>query len=281
MADRDADVVLLGADGMLGRAFRERMAAAGLRVRAPAQSALDLTRLGSIEQGLGEPRVVVNCAAHSDVDAAEEHGPLATAVNGTGVGWLAQVCAARGALLVHFSTDYVFDGLATSPYTVDHQVMPINAYGRSKARGEELLRQSGCRYLLIRTSWLYAPWGRNFVRTISSLAQQRNVLRVVDDQRGRPSSALGLTRITLALLDTEALGAYHVCDGGMCSWYEFAREIVAQRKLACRVEPCSSPEFPRPARRPAWSVLDLSQTESRIGPMTHWKKALAEVLGRL
>jgi dTDP-4-dehydrorhamnose reductase len=223
-------------------------------------------------------RVVINCAAYTDVDAAETHEADAMAVNATGVELLAQRCRSIGALLVHVSTDYVFDGDARVPYRVHEPRRPQNAYGRSKARGEELLLATGCEHLLLRTSWLYAPWGKNFVDTIARAGRERPSLRVVDDQRGRPTSAQYLAERSLALVEQRARGIFHVTDGGECTWFEFAREIVARSGGTAKVEPCTSAEFIRPAKRPAYSVLDLSATEGRLGVSKPWQDNLAAVL---
>src|SRR5690606_14409224 len=136
------------------------------------------------------------------------------------------------------------------------------------------------RLLLIRTSWLYAPWGKNFVLTIARLAKEKPELRVVHDQRGRPTSAEHLARASLALLEAEAHGTFHVTDGGECSWFELAREVARTVAPSCAVHPCTSAEFPRPALRPAYSVLDLSETEARLGPMPDWRANLADALRR-
>jgi dTDP-4-dehydrorhamnose reductase len=275
-------VVVLGASGMLGRATREALAVRGILYAGLTHADLDLAALPDlgrrIPAGTGS---VINCAAWTNVDAAEAHEEQATLVNGHAVGELARHCKSIGAVLVHFSTDYVFDGRAAAPYALDHPRAPINAYGRSKAVGERELELSGCPYLLVRTSWVYAPWGKNFVRTIVGLAKKRPTLRVVNDQRGRPSSAEQLARTTLDLLGVGALGTYHACDAGECTWFEFARAAVAELGLECSVEPCTSAEFPSPALRPGYSVLDLSATVARIGPLVAWRDSLRDVLARL
>jgi len=275
-------VVVLGASGMLGRSAREALAARGVRHSAFTHAEVDLAALSglghSIPAGTG---TVINCAAWTNVDAAETHEDEAARVNGHAVGELARHCRSIGAVLVHFSTDYVFDGRAQAPYTLDHPRAPVNAYGRSKALGEREIEASGCQYLLVRTSWVYAPWGKNFVRTIVGLAKKRPTLRVVNDQRGRPSSAEQLARTTLALLGTGARGTYHACDAGECTWFEFARAAVAELGLECVVEPCTSAEFPSPAVRPSYSVLDLSATVARIGPLVAWRDSLRDMLARL
>lgn len=278
----DSVPVLIGVGGMLWRAWSELLSRRSVLSRSPGLEELDLTRPCTLEQAIPEGcRLVVNCAAYTDVDGAEKEESLAMAVNGTGVGELARVCRWRGALLVHYSTDYVFDGQATRPYRPEDLRNPLGAYGRSKALGEQLLEDAGCQYLLIRTSWLYAPWGKNFVRTIATALRQGKPLRVVDDQRGRPTSAEHLAQASLLLIEREARGIYHVTDGGECSWHEFACEIARILSPGTVVERCRTADLGRPAQRPAYSVLDLEKTERLIGPMPHWKTALASVLARL
>ena len=183
-----------------------------------------------------------------------------------------------GAKLVHYSTDYVFDGTATEPYAIDHPRSPVSAYGRSKALGEKLVEESGVEHLLVRSSWLYAPWGNNFVLTIRNLSKSRPVLRVVDDQRGRPTDSRNLAAASLQLTKSGHRGIAHVTDGGECTWFELATLVASVANPDCRVEPCSSEEFPRPARRPAYSVLDISATESELGPMPPWQARVRDVL---
>lgn len=275
-------VLVLGASGMLGRAVVQSLAAKGIRHRVAPHAEVDLARPESIESGVPSGvGTVINCAGWTNVDGAEGQEAAATQVNGHGVGALAQRCKAIGATLVHYSTDYVFDGAARSPYRVDHPRAPLNAYGRSKALGEELLERSGAPYLLLRTSWVYAPWGKNFVRTMIGLAQKRPSLKVVNDQRGRPSSAEQIARVTLLLLDSDARGTYHVSDAGECTWFDFAREAIRAAGLACQVEPCTSAEFPSPTRRPQYSVLDLSTTIERVGELVPWETSVRDVVARL
>lgn len=269
------EIVVAGADGMLGRAFVELLEADRRPFEAAVHPAFDLTDRKSLARAVPEGvRLVVNCAAYTDVDGAEADEDTATMVNGRGVGALAERCRDVGATLLHFSTDYVFDGQASSPYRVDDPISPVNAYGRSKAEGERRLREAGGDHLLVRTSWLYAAWGKNFVLTMARLAKERPELRVVDDQRGRPTHAVHLARTSLRLFDAGERGTFHVCDGGECTWFELAREVAARVAPDCHVEPCTSAEFPRPAPRPAYSVLDLSQTEAALGPMPLWRDQL-------
>ena len=278
-------VLVPGARGMLGRAVTTLLRARAVACTPLDRSALDLADEASIERAVAPgARIVINCAAYTDVDGAESNTDAARIGNATGVGALARRCEAVGALLVHFSTDYVFDGAGTptgAPYPTDHPKNPINAYGRTKSEGEDLILDSGAAHLILRTSWLYAPWGKNFVRTIARAGAEKPALRVVNDQRGRPTSAERLALTTLAMIEAGARGVHHATDAGECTWYEFASEIVRALGLPARVEPCTSAEFPRPAARPAYSVLDISTTEDLIGPLTPWQDALADTLNRL
>lgn len=278
----DRPLLLIGAGGMLGRAWAELLRESGLRCEAVGRDRLDLAALRGVDALISDRHgVVINCAAYTNVDAAETDEAAAMRVNGEGVGALAERCGQTGTLLVHYGTDYVFNGRADRPYRIDDPIQPLNAYGRSKALGERLIRESGCRHLILRTSWLYAPWGRNFVRTMAKLAREREELRVVDDQRGRPTSCEHLARVSLDLVQRGASGTLHVTDGGECTWYGFTREIVRLIGAPCRVTPCTTAEFPRPAPRPAYSVLDLSAAEVIVGPMRDWRANLGDVIRRL
>lgn len=275
-------VLVVGAGGMLGRAVMQALGQAGLRHEGADRSRVDLSSFGSIARGIPETvRTVINCAGWTNVDTAEAHEAEASRINGSAVGQLAEHCQRIGAVLVHYSTDYVFSGRASEPYRVDHPRAPLNAYGRSKAIGEGLLEQSGASYLLIRTSWVYAPWGKNFVRTIVGLARTRPSLRVVSDQLGRPSSAEEVARVSLELLSRRLTGTFHVSDAGQCSWYDLACAAVSRAGLRCTIEPCTSAEYPSPAVRPSYSVLDLSRAEEHLGPLRSWEQSVEDVVGRL
>jgi dTDP-4-dehydrorhamnose reductase len=279
VANIPAPILLISPDGMLGRAVSARLTQRKLAFEGVSYPAFDISDAGQVERAL-DPRfkLVINCSAFTDVDGAETREAEADTVNDIGVGHLAARAKANGAVLVHYSTDYVFDGRASEPYRVDQPLQPQTAYGRSKARGEQKLTAAGGEYLLIRTSWLYAPWGKNFVDTIARFGKEKPSLRVVNDQHGRPTSAEYLALRTLALLERNARGTFHVTDGGECTWYEFARAIVAGSGGSAKVEPCSSAEYGRPAPRPAYSVLDLSATEALIGPSRPWQSNLSDVL---
>jgi dTDP-4-dehydrorhamnose reductase len=276
---RSRPIVILGAGGMLGRELAAAIARAGLPCSPfGGRADLDIADSGAVGRALDrlQPVAVFNAAGWTDVDSAEADEASADAANHLGPRHVAAWCAANGARLIHFSTDYVFDGLADRPYRTDDPTSPAGAYGRTKLAGERAIAASGCKHLIIRTSWLYAEHGRNFVRTILRLAGEKRALNVVNDQRGRPTHARDLATTALGLDYAGARGVHHVANDGECSWFEFASEIVRLSGLDCRVNPCSTAEFPRPAKRPGYSVLDLSGTTDLLGPIRHWREALAE-----
>lgn len=277
-----APLLLIGDKGMLGRAFREHLTRekrAFVGLDLPTFDAADPQHV--TQAWACQPSAVINCAAYTNVDQAESDEPQAFRGNALVPQILAAACARAGIPLVHFSTDYVFSGQAVAPYPVSAPLNPISAYGRTKAAGESAIRDSGCDHLILRTSWLYAPWSNNFVRTMVRFTAEKPVLRVVHDQRGRPTSAEHLAQIALLLLDRGLRRTWHVTDGGECTWYEFTLEIARLLGRTCTLTPCTTKEFPRPAPRPAYSVLDLSQTEALLGPMPPWEQNLADVIRRL
>lgn len=287
MIDPSASPILLIAPrGMLGRAWHELLTARGLDFDALGRPDLDLTDPRHVARIDPRYRMVINCAAWTDVDGAEADEAGATRLNGEAVGRLADRCRAISATLVHYSTDYVFDGRASSPYRTDHPRSPINAYGRSKAAGEAAIEASGCDHLTVRTSWLYAPWGRNFVRTMARLTRDKDAMSVVHDQRGRPTSCEHLARTSIAIIERGSRGFQHITDAGECTWFEFTVEIARQLGHPCTITPCTTADFPRPAQRPAYSVLDLTETQAALsgagsGWPPPWQTSLSDVLRRL
>lgn len=273
--------IVLGQDGQLGRAFAELLSQGGHDFRLLGEQDLDLSRPDSLALDLDASTCLINCAAYTNVDGAEANEPVAARINGHAVGRLAELCRQAGTTLVHFSTDYVFDGKATLPYQVGHPRNPLGAYGRTKALGEELLERSGATHLLIRTSWVYAPWGQNFVRTMARLMREKDALQVVDDQRGRPTHVATLAQRSFALLQSGTRGTFHVTDDGECTWFGFAVAIRDALGESCHLTPCTTQEFPRPAPRPAYSVLDTSQTDVLLGPAIHFRSRLAEMASEL
>jgi len=271
-------ILITGANGMLGRAFARELELAGVPFCGLTRDQLDVSEARAVLAAVKQGDCVLNCAAYTAVDAAESEPELADRANALGPRLLAEACETRGALLVHFSTDYVFDGEASLPYATGSPPRPVNVYGHSKLRGEQHVLGSRCAHLLIRTSWLYAAWGSNFVLAIARLLQQGELVRVVNDQRGTPTSAPWLARATLRLLQLERRGLFHVTEGGECSRFELACRIRSLLRTSALVEACSSVDFPTPAKRPSYSVLDVTETEHWIGPSPHFEASLAQVL---
>jgi dTDP-4-dehydrorhamnose reductase len=299
-------ILLLGANGQLGRSFMEDggLAARGELVPATRDGVLwngERGEIGDLSASLGplldrvRPDVIVNTAAYTAVDRAEQDETLATRINGEAVGELGAWAAAHGALVVHYSTDYVFDGMATTPYPVEAPTGPLGAYGRSKLAGEEALRASGADHLILRTAWVYAPHGHNFLRTMLRLGTEREELRVVADQQGSPTSAAMIVRASLAALDrglaearTAPRGTYHLVAGGHVSWYGFATAIFEDAHslgLIARVPkvvPVPSVEYPTLARRPAWSVMETTKFSADFNVMLpQWRTELKNVIRQL
>jgi dTDP-4-dehydrorhamnose reductase len=280
----NSGILIIGSTGMLGRELAAECDRRGTDCRTLAGSDdLDVTQAAAVSETLRRemPAIVINAAAYTDVDGAEANQAQADLVNGTGPGNLARVCRELDCMLVHFSTDYVFDGRAGRPYLVDDEPNPINAYGRSKLLGDQAIVETGCRHLLIRTSWLFAAHGNNFVRTILRLAGGEPTLNVIDDQHGRPTYCTDLARITFDLIEHDAQGTYHAGNDGHCTWFDFATAIVGQARSACEVHRCPTTDHPRPAPRPGFSVLDLAATTALIGSPRHWSDAVADCVGQL
>lgn len=266
---------------MLASDMLAPLSRSGYRVFPRPRADLDVRDAAAVSRAFREiqPDVVVNCAAYTKVDDCESN-PLARAVNARAVTHLARECAERGVTLVHISTDFVFDGEKGLPYVEDDPVNPLSEYGRTKREGEEAAL-SAPNALVVRSSWLFGRCGRNFVEAILAQAERgERELRVVDDQRGRPTATPDLAEATVALLQSGASGLYHFANRGEASWFEFAREIVGLAGRAeARVLPVDSASLGRPARRPAYSVLDTTKYEKRTGlPIRTWKEALAEYL---
>ena len=266
---------------MLARAVAAELLRRGHQVEAPPRSELDVTDRAAFCARIlqMEPDVVFQCAAFTAVDDAEERRDAAFRVNAEATATAAMACHKTGAALVYPSTDYVFSGQSARPYRPDDRTDPLNAYGQSKLAGEEATREAG-RWLVVRTSWLYGAGGRNFVDTIRRLAWERDRLEVVDDQVGRPTWTGTLANAMVELVVRGAHGDFHVTGGGEpVSWYGLAREIVARTRAATDVVPVSSERFPRPARRPEYSVLNCSEAERVMGEaMPEWRAVLGRYL---
>ncbi len=278
-------LLLTGAGGLLGHEFAALAPAAGHTLVALPRTELDVTDARAVHAALDRhrPDVVLNCAAYTAVDRAETAPAAAFRVNRDGARNVAAAAAERGCVMVHPGTDFVFDGRARRPYRPDDPVAPLGVYGRSKAEGERAVLDASSRHLVVRTSWLYGAGGRNFVSAILERAERGLPLRVVSDQRGRPTWARNLAGTILELLATRppVSGVWHVADGGEATWLELAREALALRGLDADVEPVSTEAWGAPAPRPLYSVLDVSATEARLGrPMMPWREALRGYLGR-
>lgn len=275
---RPESYLITGAAGALGSALQHVVRERGDVVIPLDRQQLDVTDESAVRAVLTrmKPDVVLQCAAYTRVDDAENEEALAFKINADGAACVARACADIGARFVYPSTDYVFDGNATFPYKPDAKPDPINAYGRSKVVGERLVRETG-NALVIRTSWLYGRAGRNFVRTAATKLSARQPMRVVDDQYGSPTWTFDLARAIVAMLNASAEpGIYHLANAGVTSWYGLALEVAGLLGTPELVTPCSTAEFPTPARRPAYSALDCSASQLLIGPMRPWQHALRE-----
>ena len=263
---------------MLGRDVERAARDVGHEPIVLARSDLDITDREAVEQALIEhyPGAVINCAAWTNVDGAEEHEEEATAVNGAGAGIVAAAAAAVGASVVHPSTDYVFDGAREEGYVESDDVDPISGYGRSKLAGERAVAAANPRHWVVRSSWLFGVNGRNFVETMLALAQDRDEVVVVRDQVGCPTYTGHLAAGLVRLLDAEDYGVHHMASGGRCSWYDFAVEIFKQAGVECRVLSMTSDMLDRPAPRPAYSVLLSERAHPVLLP--DWHEGLAEYL---
>jgi len=271
-------VVVTGGAGQLARAIRETWS--GHELLFPPEAELDLSRREAIQGVLRElrPDAVINAGALTQVDRCETEEALATLLNGTAVGWLAEACDGIGALLVQISTDYVFDGRGTRPYRETDPVNPQSAYGRTKRLGE-LAAQEAKDHLIVRTAWLYEAWGKNFFLTMVNAARQGRALRVVDDQRGTPTTCRALARQLQSAVEEDWRGLVHGTCAGETTWYGFAAEIFRQTGIEASLSPCGTADYPLPAPRPGYSVLDGSRRRERgTDRMLEWREALAEVV---
>jgi dTDP-4-dehydrorhamnose reductase len=275
-------ILITGAAGMLGQDVAAAAQAAGHDPASLGRADLDITDAGAVAEAVAgaAPDAVINCAAWTDVDGAERDYPAAAAVNGAGAGHVASAARAAGASIIHVSTDYVFDGSKREPYVESDAVGPRSGYGRSKLEGERAVAESAPeRHTIVRSSWLFGAGGRCFPQTILRLAAERERLTVVDDQVGCPTFTGHLAAALVEIAGRGRSGTQrllHVAGAGQCSWFEFAREIVAGAGITgCEVIPVSSQEFPRPAPRPAYSVL---RSERGAPELPHWRRGLSEYL---
>lgn len=281
-------VLLTGLGGQLSREL-VATAPSGVDLVARTQEELDIGDRDAVLQTIGSlaPAIIVNAAAYTAVDLAERESEAAERANHFAVANLAEAAVACQARFVHVSTDYVFDGMSAVPYQPDHPTAPSSVYGRTKRDGElAALRVPDA--LVVRTAWVYAHHGKNFVATMLRLMAERDEVRVVSDQVGTPTSATSLARAIWALVERRATGVHHWTDAGVASWYDFAvaiREeaaaLGAEKVARARITPIRTADYPTPARRPAMSILSKDATWALIGPARHWREELRSVLARM
>ena len=289
-------ILLLGGSGQVGGELQRALAPLG-ELTVTTRASVDLGDPSSIDRVFNavEPEVVVNAAAYTAVDAAEAEPERADAINHRAVARLAELAAARKCWLVHYSSDYVFDGHGSQFFGETHDTGPLNVYGRSKLAGDQAVMASGCQHLLVRTSWVHAPRGKNFVRTMLQLARERASLRVVADQHGAPTSAQLIADTTAALLDLAlsgeaSSGTYHLAPEGETTWHEIAQYVVAEATrlgaplhlAAAAIEPIASADYPTPAIRPHNSRLDTHKLGATLGvTLPTWRQGVRQTVAAL
>ncbi len=288
------NILITGANGQLGHEMRnalsgnQRFNAIFTDVAGDNIARLDITDEAAVEQMVTNYsiNIIVNCAAYTAVDAAEENEPVAAKLNAGAVGILAHAAKRHGARMIHVSTDYVFDGQACIPYTEEMPTCPQTAYGRTKLDGERLLIDAlGDDAVILRTAWLYSPYGKNFVKTMITLGKDRPALKVVFDQVGTPTCARDLAQAIITVMNADKWhgGIYHFSNEGVISWYDFTLAIHRLAGITtCNVQPCHSDEFPAKAHRPAYSVLDKTKFKATFGvSVSYWLDSLQETIKQL
>ncbi|MBL8701289.1 MAG: dTDP-4-dehydrorhamnose reductase [Alphaproteobacteria bacterium] len=278
------ELVILGAEGQVGREVAAAARRAGRPCRAYGHGALDIADARAIDAAITGPATIVNCAAYTAVDRAESEPALAQRANAYGPGLIAARCAAVGAILLHLSTDYVFDGSGDTPRDETAPVAPLNAYGRSKADGEAAIRRSGARHVILRVSWVFGAAGMNFVRTMRRLRASGREIRVVDDVVGGPTPAAAIAEALLAIHDAasaprfDGWGTYHFAGTPDTTWFDFARRILADTPGA-RLAPVASRDYPQAAPRPRNCRLDCARIAARFGiARPRWEDHLPAVI---
>jgi dTDP-4-dehydrorhamnose reductase len=276
-------VLVTGAAGMLARDLLPCLRKRGHEALAPPENDLDITRIEAVRRwaGSSKPEMIINCAAYTKVDQAESEEPLAMLINGLAVQNLCLVCQEADIPLVHFSTDYVFDGTKVEPYTICDQPHPINAYGRTKLLGENYVLWLLNRFYLVRTSWLFGIHGPNFIETMLILAQKQKQVSVVNDQKGCPTWTQHLSEAVVSLIESGRYGVYNATNSGPTTWFEYAREIFRLAETGTEVLPITSDQFPTAAARPKNSVLDPFPLGEVMGrDMPPWQEALEQYLNQ-
>lgn len=284
------NILVTGANGQLGSELRVAAAEAADRYIFTDIAELDITDAAAVMHCAAREQadVIVNCAAYTHVERAEEETAAADRLNRQAAANLAAAARERGALLIHISTDYVFGGIPrNTPLTEEDACAPTGVYGATKLAGEQAIAASGCRCMIFRTAWLYSSFGQNFVKTMLRLTAEREELQVVFDQTGSPTYAADLAALIADIIAKRRFegreGIYHFSNEGVCSWYDFAVEIArAAGHDRCRIHPCHSAEYPSRVTRPAYSVLDKTKVKRTFGTeIAHWRDALARCMQRL
>ncbi|WPK12467.1 dTDP-4-dehydrorhamnose reductase [Lysinibacillus louembei] len=276
-------IMVTGANGQLGQELVKQLTVSEHELFAYTKTELDITNMDQVNAICEEiqPHIIINAAAYTNVDGAETNEELAFQVNATGQRNLAVAAEKVGAKICYISTDYVFNGQATTPYSEYMNVDPLGVYGQSKYAGEFLTQTLNTKYFIVRTAWVYGEYGPNFVKTMLKLAEEKSELGVVHDQVGSPTYTVDLAQFLIELVQTKKYGIYHCTNSGTCSWYEFAQEIFKLANKDIKVNPLTSDQFPRPAKRPAYSVLgDLSLRINGFGARRHWKDALNDYINK-
>ena len=282
------NILVTGANGQLGNEMRALSAENGQHTYFFTDvQELDICDEQAIRAFVSGNRVdvIVNCAAYTAVDKAEDNPELCDKLNHIAPGYLAAAAEACGAAMIQVSTDYVFDGNACVPYRETDPTCPVSVYGETKLKGEQAIIYSGCNYLIFRTSWLYSEWGKNFVKTMLGLFATKDSVNVVFDQVGTPTYAGDLAAAVAYVIEsgqTGKSGIYHYSNEGVCSWYDFAKRICELRGSACEISPCHSDEFPSPVSRPHYSVMDKTLVKTVFGlKIPHWNDSLVVCLKKI
>lgn len=274
-------IVVTGANGQLGQELVRQLRQTNFELYPFTKSDLDITNENIVNEVITkiEPDIIINAAAYTKVDQAEVEEETAYLVNAFGQRNLAVAAEKVGAKVCYISTDYVFDGNSTVPYREYDKTNPLGVYGKSKLVGEELTKSLCSRYFIVRTAWVYGEFGQNFVKTMLRLAKEKEEINVVKDQIGSPTYTVDLASFIIDLVQTEKFGIYHCTNSGYCSWYEFAVAIFEESNIMMRVNPITTKQFPRPAERPKYSVLDnFAMKVNGFSMLRHWREALKEFL---
>ena len=281
------NILVTGANGQLGNEMQRVAKTSSNHYIFTDVAQLDITDREAVLRAVKDNsiQVIVNCAAYTNVDKAEDDSETADLINNKAVENLAIAARENDATLIHISTDYVFKGDRCTPCREDWETDPLGVYGITKLAGEKSIERTGCRHIIIRTAWLYSPFGKNFVKTMQKLTAEKDSLKVVFDQVGTPTHAGDLADAIARIIETGQLGKqgiYHFSNEGVCSWYDFAREICELSGNTCNIQPCHSDEFPSKVKRPHFSVLDKTKIKDTFGiEVPYWKDSLKKCIREL